>query len=40
MLSNERSVFLEKQIILFREEALRLYKKLQEITEENDLLKA
>ena len=29
MMSNERSVFLEKQIILFREEALRLYDKLE-----------
>lgn len=29
MLSNERSVFLEKQIILFREEALRLYQRVQ-----------
>ena len=30
MMSNERSVFLEKQIILFREEAIRLYDKLEE----------
>jgi hypothetical protein len=32
MMSNERSVYLEKQIILFREEALRLYDKLEEKT--------
>jgi hypothetical protein len=35
MLSNERSLFLEKQIILFREEALKLYDKLEEKTQEN-----
>jgi hypothetical protein len=28
MLSNDRAVFLEKQLILFREEALKLYDKL------------
>jgi hypothetical protein len=34
MLSNDRAVFLEKQLILFREEALKLYDKLEEKTHE------
>ena len=34
MLSNDRAVFLEKQLILFREEALKLYDKLEEKTQE------
>lgn len=32
MLSNDRAVYLEKQLILFREEALKLYDKLEEKT--------
>lgn len=28
LMANERTVYLEKQLILFREEALRLYEKL------------
>lgn len=33
-MSNEQTVYLEKQLILFREEALRLYDKLNEKTYE------
>jgi len=34
MQSNDRAVYLEKQLILFREEALKLYDKLEEKTHE------
>lgn len=40
MMSNDRAVFLEKQLILFREEALRLYDKLEEKTQESEMNKS
>ena len=35
MLSNNRSVLLEKQIIIFREEALHLYDKLEILNQQH-----
>jgi len=39
MMSNERALFLEKQIILFRDEAIKLYDKLEEKVQENEINK-
>ena len=38
--ANDRIQYLEKQMIIFREEALKLYDKIDEKTQENDILKA
>ena len=38
--ANDRIQYLEKQMIIFREEALKLYDKIDEKTQENDVLKA
>lgn len=37
--SNDRIQYLEKEMVIFREEALKLYNKLDEKTQENELLK-
>ena len=38
--ANDRIQYLEKEMIIFREEALKLYDKIDEKTQENDFLKA
>ena len=38
--ANDRIQYLEKQMIIFREEARKLYDKIDEKTQENDILKA
>ena len=37
--SNDRIQYLEKQMVIFREEALKLYSKLDAVTQENEHLK-
>lgn len=37
--SNDRIQYLEKEMVIFREEALKLYNKLDEKVQENQILK-
>jgi predicted RNase H-like nuclease (RuvC/YqgF family) len=37
--SNDRIQYLEKEMVIFREEALKLYSKLDSMTQENEYLK-